>query len=447
MRTNYFDIYQILPAVFWLIVIYLIAFAKKQNIKGEHAKYYLQAVTVKLFFGLAFTLYFLILVGHGGGDTGAYFDGAIKMNNLFWKSPTMYFEQLFSTPSTQLMYELFDAETGYPPGWIYREPPSFVVSKIASLFTFFTFNSFFATVFLFAFIVANASWRLFEFVVQLNVTSVKWSAIGVLLLPSVSFWCSGITKDTIVLVSIYWIVAEVFKVLILKQKFTFIGTSLIVLGLFLIYHTRTVIFVSILLPLALSLLNLFLKKVSIPKNIQRGMKLFVLLVGLLIMGEGLSSELDNELIKEAEATQKDFQSNKTYTGKRYDLGAIEFSPVGLVRVAPLAIITGVIRPFPWEALSPSLILNGLEGMFFLYMIYQFFAKNRKEKIEYIKNNEFLMYSFTFVLLLGFIAGLTSGLFGVLVRLRAPILAFFLILLSVQALPKQKKSEIEEDYLS
>lgn len=443
MGTNYFDIFQIIPAIFWLIVIYIIAFARKQNIEGEHSKYYVWNVSAKLFFALTFTLYYQLIVGQGGGDSGAYFDGAIALNNLFWKSPTLYLEQIWNSPDISTMHLYFDSKTGHPPGWIYREEQSFFVSKIASLFTFFTFRSYLATTFLFAFIVANASWRLYEFVLRLNISTSGWLAIAVLFLPSVNFWCSGVSKDTIILVSIYWLVPEIFKIILLKEKVSFSKIVLIALGLTLIYQIRTVIFAAVVFPLLLSVLNVLMERQQIKRNAQTFIKVFFISIGLLIVGRNLIFQSQdqfiqqNALVQQAATIQNDFEQNKNYTGKRYSIGTIDFSPLGLVIVAPAAIIAGTLRPFPWEALSPSLLFNGLEGLLFIYLIFKFISQNRRDKIITIRNNEFLRYSITFVLILSFVVGLTSGLFGVLVRLRAPVLAFLLILLTLDLVKLNK----------
>lgn len=444
MGTNYFDIFQILPAIFWLIVIYVIAFIRRKNIKGDHGKYYLPNVTAKLVFALIFTLYYQLVVGQGGGDSGAYFDGAITLNNLFWKSPSMYFHELLYSPDVRTIQLYYDTQTGFPPGWIYKEPQSFIVSKITSLFTFFTFRSYLATTFLFAFITANASWRLYEFVLKLKLNSPGWLAIATLLLPSANFWCSGVSKDTIVITSIYWVVTEVFKVLVLKEKISFSKIILISLGMTLIFNIRTVIFAAVALPLLISILNVFLENRQIQRNAQTFIKITFISAGLIILGRNLIFQSQDQfmqqssLVQQAAVTQNDFEQNELYTGKKYSLGTIEFSPLGLVRVAPFAIIAGILRPFPWEALSPSLIFNGLECTLFFYLIFKFFKSGRKEKISTLRSNEFLRFSLTFVLLLGFVVGLTSGLFGVLVRLRAPILAFLLAILTLETINLKKK---------
>ena len=85
-------------------------------------------ILAKMFFGISFGLVYIFV--YGGGDTIAYYDGAVCMNNLFFKSPEHYFDQIFSAPDIFKRQLYYDSITGYPPGWIYREPEAFFISKI-----------------------------------------------------------------------------------------------------------------------------------------------------------------------------------------------------------------------------------------------------------------------------------------------------------------------------
>ena len=69
-------------------------------------------------------------------------------------------------------------------------------------------------------------------------------------------------------------------------------------------------------------------------------------------------------------------------------------------------------------------------MIFLYLTFVFFRRKFLQKWNYIRSHEFLIFCFIFVLIIAFMTGMTSILYGVLVRLRAPLLPFFVILLTI-----------------
>jgi uncharacterized membrane protein YfcA len=103
---------------------------------------------------------------------------------------------------------------------------------------------------------------------------------------------------------------------------------------------------------------------------------------------------------------------------------------------PLSIFTGIYRPFPWEALSPGLLINGVECLLLVYLTFRFVFNKAGKRIARIRNSDILTYSLYFVLIFAFMTGFTSVIFGVLVRLRAPLLPFFLLILTIQ--PKEDK---------
>jgi uncharacterized membrane protein YfcA len=65
---------------------------------------------------------------------------------------------------------------------------------------------------------------------------------------------------------------------------------------------------------------------------------------------------------------------------------------------------------------------------FLVLFIQFIGQFRQRKKLPITSSNLLVFSLVFVLLMAFFIGITSGLFGVLVRMKAGILVFLLLIL-------------------
>ena len=167
MESNYVSFYDISIGVIFMFILIIIANSRKKSIlDAEIKKYYVRNVLFKFFFAIAFAVIYLIY--YAGGDTTAYWDGAVTLNNLFFKSPSLYLENMINEPSPEIFSAHFNAETGYPPGWLYREPEAWFICKIASIISFFTFKSYFAGTFVFSFLTAMASWRVFELLTKLK---------------------------------------------------------------------------------------------------------------------------------------------------------------------------------------------------------------------------------------------------------------------------------------
>ncbi len=433
-QESFFDLLNIIPALFWLIVIIVAGFAIKSSKSHlPHYKYYMQNLLAKLFFSLAFALVYILY--YGGGDTTAYYQGAVVLNNVFFENPGDYFSILSSDFSMDSYSYYYNSRTGYPPGWIFREPQGFFVVKLMSVISFFTLKSYLAMTFIMAFFTSLATWKLFELVRSYYMNNEKMLAFGVLLLPSVNFWCSGVSKDTVAFIAALTLVYHAFHIISVELKSSFKNYVYAILAAIVIAQVREFILAAIALPMLFALAARFVRILGGGDMAVVIFRSLVLIAGLLVAGRSLilsESEFraSNSLINEAAVIQDDFMNNEIYGDKKYDIGEIVYTPVGLTLIAPMAIISGIFRPFPWEALSVTLLMNGLESIILLYFTFLFFKKKFRVKWRIIRGHEFLIFCLIFIIIIAYMTGLTSGLYGVLVRLRSPLLPFLFILLTI-----------------
>ncbi len=443
MEQDYFGVLQLLPAFIWLVIILIIAQIQRTTYGKEEGKYFMYNVLVKLFFSLTFALFYVIAVQ--GGDTLAYFNGAVVMNNLMVEDPGLYLDQLVSTPTNTSMVEYFNARTGYPPRWIYREPEGFFVSKIVSVLSIFTFKSFIAVTFLISYFVASASYRVYALIRSMNFIPEHYLALGLLFLPSVNFWCTGVSKDSFVLIGVMMMIYHGLRLIAPENKRKIRSIILFSLMALLVFHIRPIILYVTVLSLVFAYSTYIAKRLSNKRQGILIVRFIIITVGFIGFTQSLTGNSEqeflasNQIFEQAAITQRDFATNELYGENRYSLGEIEFTPIGLIRAAPVAIAAGILRPFPWESLTPSLFFNGLESLLLIFLILRFFAGNLKAKFRMIQEQELLLFALTFVLIMSFVTGLTSGLFGVLVRLRAPLLPFVIILLALRP-PKARLEE-------
>lgn len=442
-RLTFFTFLDFAVLFIWLVLIVGFAFYKvSKNSDKLYYKDYVKHLLYKLGFVLVFSFYYIFYVK--GGDSIAFWDMAGCMNKLLAKSPDLFLNNLFYNYSDPEFINAYDITTGFPPRWILSEKESFFVAKVVSLFSLLTANSYLAISLLFATITANVTWRFYELVLKIFPLPNKWITFVVLFIPSLSFWCSGVSKDTIVVISIFSIVNHVFSLLLGLQKSKIISWFLIVFHIWIMYHLRSVVLISLLLPIFIALSSRFSNRFRESPFFRRFVQLLIGLIsiggfftGVQAYGNDVSIE---KYIKEAEVQTQDFINNKLYTGKKYSIEVTDYSPVGLIKVFPQAIMAGLFRPFIWEALSLSLFLNGIESTILIYLVFNFFRKNMRDRIKMIRENEFLLFSFFFILIFGFITGFSSIIFGVLVRLRAPLLPFLALLLVVDTFNKKTIDE-------
>lgn len=422
---------------------------RNTNKENPNLRYYMPTLYMKWGLGIAFGLFYMLFAN--GGDTAAYFDTSKSLNGLLFHNPIGWFEQMGSGPSSEMLHRLFDfRNTGYPKGWIYREEASLFVAKLYSFLGLITFNSYWASTLITGFLVTRASWRLFELALGYEFHKPKTLAFGVLFLPSVGFWCAGVGKDSIIFISTIYALYHLLKIITPNVTSSPKDFIYALFFLWLISQIRGFMLIAILLPIALSYFSSKLRALQFNEGAILGVYIVITVLGisassLFFSAQGGTEVLESSsFVQEAKIIQKDFTENKTYGDKRYSIGEVEYTPFGLIKAAPLSIVTGIYRPFIWESLSPSLIFNGLESMIIIYFTLAFIFKSPWQKIKTITSDEFLMFCLVFIVLIAFLAGFTSILFGVLVRIRAPLLPFLFILLTIDwGRFIKKKEEIKE----
>ena len=415
-------------------------FEKNKNL--VHFRFYKTGFYAKFFSAIIFSIIYIQM--YEGGDSTAYWDSAQKLNNLFWESPTRFLHEIFSNEENRLRFNSFDIQkTGLPPNWIYKEDEAWFAAKVFSFLTFLTFKSYFAMTMITSYVSFRVSWMLYELVLKYKILKEKPAAIGVLFLPSTCFWCTGITKDMIVYTCVIYVLIQLFTFLNPTQFKNYRNILVGSFAFFFILQIRDFMILAAVGPFFMALGARW-------SNTQSSgftkwlIQLSFIAIILFAMTTFLSSEKGQEFAAEAEVIQKDLKTNPTYGNNRYDLGITDYSSNGMFRAMPFSIYTAFYRPYLWEGDSIFVRISALESFLFLLLTIRFlFANNLFKTLKTIRNNELLMASIVFSFILGFFAGYTSGLFGVLVRFKAPLLPFLFLVLMYKNTPSidEKKNSL------
>lgn len=436
----------ILGLVWMLVVVFIGTTIKNKNQEDPNYRWFMRNLWFNILFAWAFAATHVFVIG--GGDTVAYWDGAVKLNKLFFVDAGKWWTEMI-TPSFQGgQYYRFTSETGFPPGWIYRESESFFVSKVYSVFSFFTPGSYIGLNMIISLISALSSFRLFQLVRKYNFCEERYMAIATMFIPTVAFYCATVSKDALIYICLNFLLYHIFAFIDKERKASLKSVLLVFFFAWMLTTIRSFMLIAVAMPLVFAFGAGYLNRLG--NKFVAGFFKFLILVGGLTGGimmftsgsvPGLPTE---EYLEELAVIQQDFAQNVTYGGPRYDLGITDYSPVGMLSRGPLAIITALYRPFIWEARSLFLILSGLEGLLLLYLTFRFFFRsgNLAKHLAFVTGHEFLLFSLIFVLFLGFFVGFTAGLFNVLVRFKAPLLGFLVLVLSARR-EEEKDFELEK----
>ena len=426
-KYQFLGMFDALAIIIWVVILFSVvnnSYTKNANI--SFYRYYKIAFYIKFFSAIIFSIIYIQI--YEGGDSTAYWDTAQKLNNVLWKSPSIFFSELLNSEITRERIPNFDLGTGLPPTWIYKEDEAWFAAKIFSLLTFLTFKSYFAMTMITAYISFKVSWLFYELVIKFKLFSERTAAIGVLFLPSTCFWCTGITKDTLIYSCVLYILIQLFTFLnpmLLKSSRNWV---LLIVCVIIVLNIRDFMLLAAFGPFFMALSARWSR--SQTSNFSKWL-IQLSFIGVLLFAITffLGSEKGQEFADEAQVIQKDLQTNTTYGTNRYDLGISDYSTNGMLSSMPISIYTAFYRPYIWEGDSIFVRISSIEAFFFLLITIRFlFINNFIKSLRIIRNNELLMACLVFSLILGFFAGYTSGLFGVLVRFKAPLLPFLFLVL-------------------
>lgn len=397
----------------------------KKNIRTHpEYKYFIPGLLVRIT-GSVF-LGFIYFFYYDGGDTVNYFDTASAYGKLFFKDQNDFWIGWLGNAKSH--YFLFDESTGYP---IYRprDTHSFFVVRLLIPIVSLGFHSYFASAVLVACVTYGGMWKLYQTFLMEFPELKKQLAIAVLFVPSCVFWGSGLMKDSFTLSAVGWFTYGFYHFFIKKERKISYGSYLLIAS-FVILAIKPYIFFALLPGAILWLSNNLVKKInhSFLRIIATPVILTLGSIGgyfaLANMGDNLGQYNVERILDKAVVTQQDMKAEH-YGGKAYDIGDFDASVLGIIKVSPMAIFSGIFRPGIWDVKNAVMLISSLENTYLLILTVFLLIKLKVLGFFIlIRKNPMLLFCMLFSLFFAFSVGLTVANFGSLVRLRIPELPFF-----------------------
>ncbi|GAB2829505.1 hypothetical protein [Ferruginibacter profundus] len=322
---------------------------------------------------------------------------------------------------------------------------SLMVYKIATLFSYLSFNSYLIISLFFGLISFAGVWRLFcTFRELLQKQFEKKLAYAVLFLPSVCFWGSGLMKDSLCLGMVGFIFSAGYS-LFAKKKYSLGNILVLVACLYILFVIKSYIASALLLAAALTyMIGIILK--SRGNIIKLAFVLFILAVSVVFLSFSVSSSIES-VIEESKSQIETFKTSyENYSDDEGTAGFkdadFDFTIGGIILRTPVKVTSTLFRPFVWETRKPIVLLSALESLLMLVALLYVLIKTKFFRFfYYVAINPEIFFSFVFVMLLAAIVGFTTFNFGTLVRYRLPIMPFyFFMLLAVYRKHQQRNAE-------
>lgn len=412
----------------YLILMFMWAFQVQRRKRDSNPayQYYTWGLLAKVSGAIALCLVYTLYY-KDGGDTTGYYRSSEALVNLLFQNPAAYFQILFQGLSTET-YSAFDVTTGYP--WYMRDNSSFAIVRIASIFTLLGFKNYFTASILFAWFFYIGYWKLYLFMNHQYPELSRPFAWAVLFFPSVVFWGSGITKDTVALSMTGLFLYSTYQLLIVRKNRIINGISLL-MATTLVLLTKAYIFVA-LLPGAMiwfgwnhlrKIKNPILRFISTPLTAILFVALGLGLLGLFSPSLGEYGSVEG-IINKAIITYEDHSRAVQYGYNFYTLGEFDGSIANFLGKTPAAITTGLARPFLWEVRNPMMLVAALENSIFMMIaLILIWRIGLIKLIRSIFDEPLVVFGLTFSLIFAFAVGISSANFGALVRLKIPLIPF------------------------
>ena len=417
--------YMLLPV--YLGLIYWIA-SMLRNRFYPHGhpwrQYFLPGLTIKilgsLLIGAIYQYYY------GGGDTSEYFYQAQTMNAAFKERADKWLAIMTHTAKWY--------DPGYWPYlskmYWYNAPPEFMIIRILSFTSLFTFNTYLPTSVIFAALSFSGSWALFRILATFYPDIKRVIAICVLFIPSIALWGSGIFKDTICMAGLGWLTFSTLKMLVYRD-FSVGNILLGLLSFYLISVIKVYILIAYIPGLILWIMFIYLR------NINSGFVRFILMIPILIgatfafsygmgkLSESLGKYSIENMASTAQVTRDWIAVSSTQESIGYDIGGFEPTFMGMVKKLPLAVNVTLFRPYLWETKKALQFISAIEAAaFFLLTLKVLLSVGIFRFWRAIMDDPTIQFCIIFTLIFAFAVGISSYNFGTLSRYKIPCLPFY-----------------------
>jgi len=442
---NILSFWDILGVVIYLPIILIVSFLiKNRNIGANPVyKYYIPGLIAKIIGSITFCLVYAL--HYKGGDTVNYYMSSLAMNNLMMYNFDHYWDLM-----TGGRFWYFNMVTGVPAKYMFDDPQTFFVVRLANPLIWFGFKSFVTSSILLSWLTYAGIWRFYLMFNEIYPKLHKRLAYAILFIPSPLFWGGGISKDTFAYTSTLWLVYCFYMIFIKKNK-VFINILIGIVNILLLLNIKPYIFI-VLFPLLLTWL--LYHPISRMKShfLKVAMAPAILIIGLLLGTTGLtlmSGSLGqystyDKIITKAQVTQEDHLREEAYGTNNYDIGTFDGSLGSMLSVTPLAIFTGLYRPFIFEAKNFVMFMSGMENLYLMFLTFLIIFKTGLIKaFNRVISEPLLLLSVLFTILFSLGIGISAANFGALVRFKIPLIPFFTSAIAVMvAKYQEEKEEIE-----
>jgi hypothetical protein len=374
---------------------------------------------VKVIAGILFG-YFYSIYGHGG-DTFTFFETSRMITSLIMEDPGKFLRAV-SGLGDQTDLQSFYAGLR---GWHTYEPyfnDSRTIIRINALVGLISFGKYYVHSVFFSFLSFTGSIGLFRFFSIMSEIPRSRLIIPAFLIPSALFWMSGANKEG--LLSLVMGLSLYQFSLIIKGKEKLVHLIIFFLLSLLFIHIKAYLLVMLLpglVAMAWSARNLHARSWMKYVLIYAGFFIGISLASVILERADAFQVLHSKRYNFESFVESAPQDSKSY----YEAVDFDPDPVSVLKASVPALFSTLVRPTITDAEGVKGWLVVVEGvMILLFLLYGIV---RTSRLSVNLNSNLLWFCIFFVATNYMLIGLTTPVFGAIVRYKAPVLPFLVMI--------------------
>ncbi|MBL0740900.1 hypothetical protein [Chryseolinea lacunae] len=356
---------------------------------------------------------------YGLGDTLLYFHDGARLAQLARLDPVTY-----------LLF-LWNGDESFPfwSNLHLQEPRALFMAKITSVFNLFSHDDYWITSLYFSIIPFFSAWMLTKAIVRLDATLRGAAVFSLLFFPSAVFWGTGLIKESLAMSSLFFI-SVVFLKLWRNERVSAVQWIACLPALWLVWGLKYY-YLAIFLPVAASTLVarfVFSRLPAINTGVKVALWAVIFLVPLLAASL-FHPNFYPERFLEVIVSNYDVFHEISQPEDVVTYAGLEATASSVLAHAPGALLTGLFRPFPWEAGNVLQGFASLENM--VLLVLSVAALWNVKKLVASPQRMLLWSLFLYSVLLCVFLALSTPNFGTLSRYRVGFLPFYVLLISIE----------------
>jgi hypothetical protein len=372
------------------------------------------ALLFKLGCGMALGLIYLFY--YKSGDTLTYFSDGVILADIARNDLPEYFRILVSAYG----------DPGWPALQMQEEPRAIILVKAVSFANVLSFNNYWISSLYFSMISFLGSWYLVHCLHRHFFRTTPAAMVAFLFLPSVVFWSAGLIKESLAMGSLFFLTG-IFLQIWFREKVRWTTWVIVPMAVWLLWNLKYY-FAAIFFLVIMT--NLLFRFVSNRFKIEGHVKETVIWLLLLLVPLVFISQLHPNFYPHRflNVIVENYQAFLRLTAPEDLIGFHDLEPraSSLLLNAPWALISGLFRPFLWEAGNALQSIASVENFLLLFLSFTGLYHFRSAMAS---SHRILIISvLVYIIVLCILITLSTPNFGTLSRYRVSYIPFLFFLL-------------------